>query len=228
MLRIELLSGIIKIAPKNRSLDKVAKFPGETPAMKPTQALTALAAQNMKESVPEFGVGDTVRVSVKVVEGNRERTQVFEGVVMRRRSGSINENFTVRRIASHGIGVERTFMLHSPRVEKIEVIRRGVVRRAQLYYLRGLTGKAARIKERRYVPGARNKAAAAIAPTAPVEDVTLATAADEGEIDDEATELDEVDVAEVDATDVDAATEDTGADGEAGTDGDTPETERNA
>jgi large subunit ribosomal protein L19 len=188
--------------------------------MKPTQALTVLAAQNMKESVPEFGVGDTVRVSVKVVEGNRERTQVFEGVVMRRRSGSINENFTVRRIASHGIGVERTFMLHSPRVEKIEVIRRGVVRRAQLYYLRGLTGKAARIKERRYVPGAKNKAApATIAPTAAVEDVTPATAADEGAIDDEATELEAVE-----ATEADDTTEDTAAEGD--TEG--TETERNA
>ncbi|MEA2573784.1 MAG: large subunit ribosomal protein [Chloroflexia bacterium] len=190
--------------------------------MKPTQALTVLAAQNMKESVPEFGVGDTVRVSVKVVEGTRERTQVFEGVVMRRRSGSINENFTVRRIASHGIGVERTFMLHSPRVEKIEVIRRGVVRRAQLYYLRGLTGKAARIKERRYVPGAKNKAgaaaaAAAIAPTAAVEDVTLATAADEEAIDDEAT-----DVEAVEATGTEDTTEDTVAEG------DTEGTESNA
>ncbi len=191
--------------------------------MKPTQALTVLAAQNMKESVPEFGVGDTVRVSVKVVEGNRERTQVFEGVVMRRRSGSINENFTVRRIASHGIGVERTFMLHSPRVEKIEVIRRGVVRRAQLYYLRGLTGKAARIKERRYVPGAKNKAAAAtIAPTAAVEDVTPATAADEGAIDDEATELEAVEA--TDTVDTGDTTEDTAAEND--TEG--TETERNS
>jgi large subunit ribosomal protein L19 len=192
--------------------------------MKPTQALTVLAAQNMKESVPEFGVGDTVRVSVKVVEGNRERTQVFEGVVMRRRSGSINENFTVRRIASHGIGVERTFMLHSPRVEKIEVIRRGVVRRAQLYYLRGLTGKAARIKERRYVPGAKNKAAAAatIAPTAAVEDVTPATAADERAIDDEATELEAVEA--TDTVDTGDTTEDTAVEGD--TEG--TETERNA
>ena len=194
--------------------------------MKPTQALTVLAAQNMKESVPEFGVGDTVRVSVKVVEGNRERTQVFEGVVMRRRSGSINENFTVRRIASHGIGVERTFMLHSPRVEKIEVIRRGVVRRAQLYYLRGLTGKAARIKERRYVPGAKNKAAAAIAPTAAVEDVTLATAADEEAIDDEATELDAVEA--TDTVDTEDTTEDTAAEGDTEDDTEGSETERNA
>jgi large subunit ribosomal protein L19 len=197
------------------------KNPGDNPAMKPTQALTVLAAQNMKKSVPEFGVGDTVRVSVKVVEGNRERTQVFEGVVMRRRSGGINENFTVRRIASHGIGVERTFMLHSPRVEKIEVIRRGVVRRAQLYYLRGLTGKAARIKERRYVPGAKGKAGlATVAPTAAVEeDVTAATAADEEDIEDEAAELEAVEAAEVDeaesGSDTDTADEDA-------------ETERNA
>lgn len=127
--------------------------------MKPTQAIMAVTAQHMKASVPEFSVGDTVRVSVKVVEGARERTQVFEGVVMRSRGGGIDANFTVRRIAAHGIGVERTFLVHSPRIEKIEVIRYGVVRRAQLYYLRGLTGKAARIKERRYRPGAQGKPA---------------------------------------------------------------------
>ena len=117
--------------------------------MKPTQAISAVTSQFLKDSVPEFGVGDTVRVSVKVVEGTRERTQVFEGVVMRRRGGGINENFTLRRIASHGIGVERTFLLHSPRLDSIKVVRHGKVRRAKLYYLRGLTGKAARIKERR-------------------------------------------------------------------------------
>ena len=125
--------------------------------MKPTQAINAVTSTMLKVSVPDFSVGDTVRVSVRVVEGNRERIQVFEGVVMRRRSGGINANFTVRRIASHGIGVERTFLLNSPRIDKIEVIRRGVVRRAQLYYLRGLTGKAARIKERRYRPSADAK-----------------------------------------------------------------------
>ncbi len=200
--------------------------------MKPTQALTVLAARNMKESVPEFGVGDTVRVSVKVVEGNRERTQVFEGVVMRRRSGGINENFTVRRIASHGIGVERTFMLHSPRVEKIEVIRRGVVRRAQLYYLRGLTGKAARIKERRYVPGAKNRADGAIAPTAAVEeDVTLSTAAVEEALEDEATEFDDVEatdeVEDFDTSDAEDTTEDAADEGDTeGTEG--TEAERSA
>src|SRR3954447_17142047 len=140
--------------------------------MKPTQAITAVTSQFLKDSVPQFGVGDTVRVSVKVVEGNRERIQVFEGVVMRRRGGGINANFTVRRIASHGIGVERTFLLNSPRIEKIEVVRRGVVRRAQLYYLRGLTGKAARIKERRFRPGMNVRAEmAAAVEELPAEDV---------------------------------------------------------
>lgn len=114
------------------------------------QVLEELAQRQYKQDIPEFRVGDTVRVGVKVVEGSRERVQEFEGVVIRRRSGGINENFTVRRIASHGIGVERTFLLHSPRVDSIKVRRRGKVRRARLYYLRGRTGKAARIKERRY------------------------------------------------------------------------------
>ena len=113
------------------------------------QLIDAIERRQIKESVPEFRVGDTVRVGVRVVEGNRECVQEFEGVVIRRRSGGINENFTVRRIASHGVGVERTFLLHAPRVESIKVMRRGKVRRARLFYLRGLTGKAARIKERR-------------------------------------------------------------------------------
>ena len=113
------------------------------------QLIRSLESEQFKSEVPSFGPGDTVRVHAKVVEGNRERIQVFEGVVIRRRAGGINENFTVRRIASHGIGVERTFLLHSPRIDKIEVVRHGRVRRAKLYYLRGLTGRAARIKERR-------------------------------------------------------------------------------
>ncbi len=113
--------------------------------------LDELVEPMLRSDVPEFGSGDTVRVGVRVVEGNKERIQVFEGVVMRRRGGGINESFTVRRIAAHGIGVERTFLLHSPRIEKIDVTRRGKVRRAQLYYLRGLSGKAARIKEKRTV-----------------------------------------------------------------------------
>jgi large subunit ribosomal protein L19 len=110
--------------------------------------LRSVEERHLKTELPDFGPGDTVRVSVTIVEGNRERTQVFEGVVMRLRHGGVNTTFTVRRIA-HGIGVERTFLLHSPRVTKIEVTRRGKVRRAQLYYLRGLTGRAARIKERK-------------------------------------------------------------------------------
>ena len=104
--------------------------------------------QPTKESLPEFGSGDTVRVHAKVVEGDKERIQVFEGVVIRRRRKGLVSNFTVRKIAS-GVGVERTFPVHSPRVDKIEVIRHGKVRRKNLYYLRGLTGRAARIKERR-------------------------------------------------------------------------------
>jgi large subunit ribosomal protein L19 len=95
---------------------------------------------------PEFHIGDTVRVWVKVVEGDRERLQAFEGTVIAKRNGSIRETFTVRRL-SYGIGVERTFPLHSPRVDRIEVIRHGKVRRAKLYYLRGLQGRAAKIKE---------------------------------------------------------------------------------
>jgi large subunit ribosomal protein L19 len=124
------------------------------------QIMEELARRQYKQSIPEFRVGDTVRVGVKVVEGSRERVQEFEGVVIRRRSGGINENFTVRRIASHGIGVERTFLLHAPRLDSIKVIRRGKVRRAKLYYLRGRTGKAARIKERRDTSGAASRAAA--------------------------------------------------------------------
>src|SRR5215210_5437578 len=116
------------------------------------QIVRELETEQFKSDIPEFGPGDTVRVHAKVVEGTRERIQVFEGVVIRRRAGGINENFTVRRIASHGIGVERTFLLHSPRIDRLEVVRRGKVRRAKLYYLRTRTGKAARIKERRVFP----------------------------------------------------------------------------
>src|ERR687890_950502 len=129
------------------------------------QIVRELEAEQFKPDVPTFGPGDTVRVHAKVVEGNRERIQVFEGVVIRRRAGGINENFTVRRIASHGIGVERTFLVHSPRIDRIEVVRFGKVRRAKLYYLRGLTGRAARISERRrdLSASAKAKQAAAVA-----------------------------------------------------------------
>ncbi len=107
----------------------------------------------LRSDIPDFGPGDTVRVFAKVVEGTRERLQAFEGVVIRRRGGGVNENFTVRRIASHGVGVERTFLLNSPRVDRIELLRNGRVRRAKLYYLRDRTGKAARIRERRRPSG---------------------------------------------------------------------------
>ncbi|WP_245907809.1 50S ribosomal protein L19 [Neomoorella humiferrea] len=102
----------------------------------------------MRSDVPDFRPGDTVRVHVKVIEGNRERIQVFEGTVIGRRGRGINETFTVRRV-SYGVAVERIFPIHSPRIERIEIVRRGKVRRAKLYYLRGLSGKAARIKEER-------------------------------------------------------------------------------
>ena len=107
-----------------------------------------LEQEQLRADIPAFRPGDTVRVQVKVVAGTRERLQAFEGLVIARSGGSSRETFTVRRI-SYGVGVERTFPVHSPRVEKIEVVRRGVVRRAKLYYLRKLTGKAARIKEKR-------------------------------------------------------------------------------
>lgn len=102
--------------------------------------------ENLKESVPQFNVGDTVKVSFKVIEGTRERIQVFEGIVIAKRHGGISETFTVRRL-SFGIGVERTFPLHSPKIAGVEVSRKGKVRRAKLYYLRGRTGKAAKVKE---------------------------------------------------------------------------------
>lgn len=107
-----------------------------------------LDREQMRSDLPEFGPGDTVRVYVRIIEGGKERTQAFEGVVIRLQGAGLGRTFTVRRI-SHNVGVERTFLLHSPRLERIEVIRRGKVRRAQLYYLRKLVGKAARIKERR-------------------------------------------------------------------------------
>ena len=111
-----------------------------------SEIIRSIERQQLRTDLPSFNVGDTVRVFVKVVEGSRERLQAFEGVVMAKRNGSSRETFTVRRV-SYGIGVERTFPLHSPRVDRIEVIRRGKVRRAKLYYLRGLQGKAAKIKE---------------------------------------------------------------------------------
>lgn len=105
-----------------------------------------ITKEQLRTDLPEFRAGDTVRVHVKVVEGTRERIQLFEGVVIRRRGTGISETFTVRKI-SYGVAVERTFPVHTPRIDKIDVVRRGKVRRAKLYYLRNLRGKAARIKE---------------------------------------------------------------------------------
>jgi large subunit ribosomal protein L19 len=110
--------------------------------------LDSLDAVSMRTDVPEFWPGDTLKVHVRVVEGNRQRIQVFQGVVIRRQNGGIRETFTVRKV-SFGVGVERTFPVHSPIVSKIEVVTRGDVRRAKLYYLRDLRGKAAKIKEKR-------------------------------------------------------------------------------
>jgi large subunit ribosomal protein L19 len=110
--------------------------------------LDEIVQDQLRTDLPELAAGDTVKVSAKVVEGNRERIQVFEGTIMRLRGGGITRSITVRRIAS-GVGVERTFKIHSPRIEKIEVIRHGQVRRAQLYFLRKRVGKAATLRERR-------------------------------------------------------------------------------
>ncbi|MFV8380432.1 50S ribosomal protein L19 [Corynebacterium hindlerae] len=107
-----------------------------------------LDAQSLRDDVPAFRAGDTLDVHVKVIEGNKTRTQLFKGVVIRRQGAGIRETFTIRKI-SFGIGVERTFPVHSPNLEKIEVVTRGDVRRAKLYYLRNLRGKAAKIKEKR-------------------------------------------------------------------------------
>ena len=112
------------------------------------ERVAAFAAGQLKEDIPEFGSGDTVRVHLRVIEGQKERIQVFQGVVIQRRGDGISETFTVRKV-SDGVGVERVFPLQSPRVAKIERIRRGKVRRAKLFYLRGLKGKASRIPEKR-------------------------------------------------------------------------------
>jgi len=119
--------------------------------------LDLIQKEQEKPSVPEFRPGDTVKVFAKVVEGGKERIQMFEGVVTVRRGGGLGEAITVRRVA-HGVGVERTFLLHSPRVDRIEVTKRGIVRRSRLYYLSDKIGKAARIKERKVVKTERKPA----------------------------------------------------------------------
>ena len=109
--------------------------------------IKTLEQEQLRKDMPEFSIGDTVRVFVKVVEGTRERLQAFECTVIKRNGGSISETFTVRRV-SYGVGVERTFPIHSPRIDRVEVVRKGKVRRAKLYYLRNRVGKAAKIKEK--------------------------------------------------------------------------------
>jgi len=111
------------------------------------QIIEQIEKEQLRDDIPEFGPGDTVRVHVRVVEGGKERVQVFEGTVIGRQHGGVKETFTVRKI-SHGVGVERTFPVHSPKIAKLEVPRRGDVRRAKLFYLRGRIGKATRIKEK--------------------------------------------------------------------------------
>ncbi|WP_027634201.1 50S ribosomal protein L19 [Clostridium hydrogeniformans] len=110
------------------------------------ELIRAIEAEQLRNDLPSFNVGDTVKVYVKVKEGNRERTQMFEGTVIKRQNGGVRETFTVRRLA-YGVGVERTFPINAPIVEKLEVVRRGKVRRAKLFYLRDRVGKAAKVKE---------------------------------------------------------------------------------
>lgn len=109
--------------------------------------MQAVGQEYLKKDIPEFGVGDTVKVHIKIKEGTRERIQIFEGFVLKKQNGGVSETFTVRRIAS-GVGMEKTFPVHSPKIEKIEVVRKGDVRRAKLNYMRQRTGKAAKIKSK--------------------------------------------------------------------------------
>ncbi len=133
------------------------------------KTLDPVDSASLRDDIPDFRAGDTVKVHVKVVEGNKTRVQVFQGVVIARSGSGASETYTVRKV-SYGVGVERTFPLHSPIVEKIEVVTRGDVRRAKLYYLRGLRGKAAKIRERRENSPAATATAAPTTNAAPLED----------------------------------------------------------
>jgi large subunit ribosomal protein L19 len=169
--------------------------------MHPTETIDR---DSLRDDIPEFRPGDTVKVHVRVVEGNRERVQVFQGAVMRRQGGGLQETFTVRKV-SFGVGVERTFPVHSPTIAKIEVATLGDVRRAKLYYLRDRHGKAAKIKERR-IP--RGKAAVVVEDD--VEDVVVEDEVEEiEEVDavDAVDEVEAVDELEVDDDEVDDAAE---------------------
>jgi large subunit ribosomal protein L19 len=143
--------------------------------------IRSLEAEQLRPGIPDFGPGDTVRVAVRVVEGERERLQNFEGVVIRRQGGGINETFLVRRIASHGIGVERNFLLHSPRLDSITLLRRAKVRRASLYFLRGRTGRAARLKELRLPADSQRGTRAGQATATPAATPATAATTDEPE-----------------------------------------------
>ena len=164
------------------------------------KTLDPVDAASLRDDIPDFRAGDTVKVHVKVVEGNKTRVQVFQGVVIARSGSGASETYTVRKV-SYGVGVERTFPLHSPIVEKIEVVTRGDVRRAKLYYLRGLRGKAAKIRER------RDNSPAATATAAPMDDA--------GSIDDAAPAEDTVSTDEAVSTDDAAPVEDAVATDEA-------------
>jgi large subunit ribosomal protein L19 len=114
-----------------------------------SKVIEQIDREQLRFDMPDFRVGDTVKVHNRIIEGNKERIQIFEGIVIRRKSGGMGASYTVRKV-THGVGVEKTFPLHTPRVEKVEIVTRGHVRRARLYYLRNLRGKAARIKEKGY------------------------------------------------------------------------------
>jgi large subunit ribosomal protein L19 len=168
--------------------------------MHPTETIDR---DSLRHDIPEFRPGDTVKVHVRVVEGNRERVQIFQGAVMRRQGGGVQETFTVRKV-SFGVGVERTFPVHSPTIAKIEVATLGDVRRAKLYYLRDRHGKAAKIKERR-IPRGAGKATVAAAEEAPeeLEDVQELEAVDEVEVVDEVEPVEGDQAEEVVAEDAD-------------------------
>lgn len=147
--------------------------------------MQSIAQEYMRSDIPAFNVGDTVKVHIKIKEGSRERIQVFEGFVLKRQNGGIGETFTVRRIAS-GVGVEKTFPIHSPLIAKIEVVRKGDVRRAKLHYMRERTGKSAKIKAKEYSEEqlaaiAEAKAAAEAAAKAPVEEAEVPAAEEKTE-----------------------------------------------
>lgn len=137
------------IGERNPATRAVAGKDTEKNELMSMDTINRIEKEQLRFDMPDFRVGDTVRVHGRIIEGNKERIQIFEGVVIRRKGGGMSASYTVRKV-THGLGVEKTFPLHTPRVEKVEVVTRGKVRRARLYYLRELRGKAARIKEKGY------------------------------------------------------------------------------